>query len=53
MMGNWGYAYGAGIDAGFGIWGFFGMLICILFVIFLILGITYFWRELNKSSRSR
>jgi len=29
-------------------WGLFGLLTWILLIIFLVLGILYFWKELNK-----
>lgn len=42
MMGNWGYS---GMMAG---WGFFGTLTWLLLIVFLVFGILYFWKEINK-----
>ena len=42
MMGNWGYS---GMMAG---WGLFGALTWLLIIVFLILGILYFWKEINR-----
>lgn len=42
MMGFGGYG-GAMVG-----WGVFGLLTWLLLVVFLILGIAYFWKQLNK-----
>lgn len=46
MMGNWGNGYyGGGMMAGIGVWG---SLTWLLLTVFLVLGIIYFWKEINK-----
>lgn len=49
MSGNWNQSWGGN---GFGMmnngWGLFGSLTWILVTIFLILGIVYFWKGINK-----
>lgn len=40
MMGYYGDMMGS--------WGLFGSLTWLLLIIFLILGIAYFWKEINK-----
>lgn len=42
------YAYYGMMNGG---WGAFGLLSWLLVVVFLILGIAYFWKELNKPKR--
>ncbi|KKS97983.1 MAG: hypothetical protein UV73_C0004G0125 [Candidatus Gottesmanbacteria bacterium GW2011_GWA2_43_14] len=42
MMANWGYS---GMMGG---WGFLGAVTWLLIITFLVLGIIYFWKEINK-----
>ena len=39
-----GYGYGTMMGG----WGVFGLITWILVIIFLILGIAYFWKEINR-----
>lgn len=41
-----GYGYGAAAG-----WSIFGLLTWILVIVFLILGIMYFWKEITKSKK--
>ncbi|MBI3385718.1 hypothetical protein HY031_01390 [Candidatus Gottesmanbacteria bacterium] len=45
MMGNWGNYYGGGMMGTIGVWG---SLTWLLVVVFLVLGIIYFWKEINR-----
>ena len=44
MMGNY---YGM-MGAAWGGWSFFGLLTWLLLIVFLVLGILYFWKEINR-----
>lgn len=46
MMGYYGYGYN--MMAG---WGFFGAITWLALIVFLFLGIVYFWREINNKKQ--
>lgn len=43
-----GYGWGGMMGEAMGTWGTLGILTWFLVVVFLILGIGYFWKELNR-----
>lgn len=45
MMGNF---YGNMMGGNFGLWSVFGFLTWFVLFIFLLLGIVYFWKEINR-----
>ncbi len=53
----WGYGgyggYGGMMGGSLGTWGFFGLLTWVFLIAFLILGIAYFWKEINKPKGKR
>lgn len=52
MGGNWNQSWGGGGGSMMGnTWGIFGGLTWFLILIFLILGIMYFWKGINKPGR--
>ena len=48
----WGYGYG-GMMSGFGSLGLFATLTWLALIVFLVLGIAYFWKEINKPKGKR
>ncbi len=52
MFGYNGYA-GYGMMGGLGVWSFFGLLTWVFLIAFLVLGIAYFWKEINKPKGKR
>ncbi len=49
----WGYGGYGGMMDGFGTVGFFGLLTWVALIVFLVLGIAYFWKEINKPKGRR
>lgn len=46
------YGYG-GYGGMMGTWGFFGLLTWVALIVFLLLGIAYFWKEISKPKGKR
>jgi len=50
----WGYNGGyGGMMGGYGTYSLFGLLTWVALLTFLLLGIIYFWREINKPKSKR
>lgn len=48
------YGYGYGMMGGFlGTWSLFGLITWVALIVFLILGIAYFWQEIKKPKSRR
>ena len=47
------YGYYGSMMGGWGLMGSFGLLTWVALIVFLILGIAYFWKEINKPKGRR
>ncbi len=47
------YGYYGGMMNGWGLMGTFGLLTWVALIAFLVLGIVYFWKEINKPKGRR
>lgn len=42
------FGYGGMMNGLFGVWSTFGFLTWVALIVFLILGIAFFWQQINK-----
>ncbi len=49
----WGYGTYGGMMGGLAGWSFFALLTWVALIVFLLLGIAYFWKEIQKPKGKR